>query len=156
MSREDKFCRSQTMNQRARHAFVSFTGSDNRKHETMRVRDERNDRGLRDRSTDVGEEGESGRVKRRNDCQGQRLRCPLLMPANVAGDIALKVSTVMRMQNKQREIRDKSKSAVFHRPSLFISYAIRKRKSMEAIYSDLLEWIDAANSRGAKLSFVRN
>lgn len=33
----------------------------------------------------------------------------------------------------------------------------RKRKNAEPIYGDLLEWIDdAANSRGAKLSFVRN
>lgn len=51
------------MNQRARHAFVSFTRFDDREYETivgMRVRDEWSDRGLRDRKTDAGEERESG------------------------------------------------------------------------------------------------
>lgn len=65
----------------------------------------------------------------------------------------------MKVKGRQCEIRDKSKSSVFDRPRLFISHTIRtkrKRKNMEPIYSDLFEWIDVANLRGAKLSFVRN
>lgn len=87
--------RSQTMNQRARHAFASFTRSDDRKDETvvgMRARDERSDRGLRDRKTDARKERERESVlgkseMERNDCQRQRLRCPfwpLLMPTSPA------------------------------------------------------------------------
>lgn len=64
---------SQTMNQRARHASVSFTSSDDR--DTIvgitRVRDERSDGGLRDRKTEDRRKKEKsnwggGRVKGRN------------------------------------------------------------------------------------------
>lgn len=68
------------MNQRARHAFASFTRSDDREDETvvgMRARDERSDRGLRDRKTDARKERERenaywGRVKWRETIASDR------------------------------------------------------------------------------------
>lgn len=101
--------RSQTMNQRARHAFASFTGSDNRKHETivgMRGRDEWSDRGLRDRRIDAWEERESGLGKREKEKRLPEAEIAVsvlaFINASVAGDAALKVSasSVNTQRNK--------------------------------------------------------
>lgn len=52
---------------------------------------------------------------------------------------------------RQHEVRDKSKSATFDRPNLFISRTIRTEGGERTnLLGDLLGWIGAANSRGTE------
>lgn len=91
--------RSQTMNQRARHAFIApFTRTDRTRPSWVREREtKRNNGGLRDRKIDAGEERESGkweRVKREKRLPEPEIAVSVLafIHASVADDAALKVS----------------------------------------------------------------